>query len=220
MFLKKHLKTTGAVLFFGLALTLVYIFGYKTAFHSWNEKISISYISHKKNSRGPAANQGEREVATVSNIIYTNPQSLFDRAYAASSQEQITFFIGNIIVADKKGNKNFVCQTFPKIKLFFEAEGVFIKGEPISMAVLADCQSSGRHQFIGPFHIPSKQILQSPITQDIFSTPAGDIHFQNAAIQWPQTWILRTVIFESDSDQYRISAQIPETEDDFFSIEF
>ena len=221
-FLKKYLKRIFVGFFCVLTLALSYFIGYKTAFQFWNKEVSISYRSSSgTHSRGLATNEGMREVATVSSAVYMNPQSLFDRAQFTKKEDQLEILIGNIISVDKKGNKNFVCQVFPKVTLHFEALGVFMRGGQVSMDVTGDCIDDEERQWIGPFVIPFQDILSASILTKRFHTAQGETRFDNVSLRWPKTWILKAVLFESANDQYRVQAQIPQTEEeDFFSIEF
>ena len=221
-FLKKYLKRFFIGFFCVLTLALSYFIGYKTAFQFRNKEVSISYRSSSGvHSRGLATNEGMKEVATVSSAVYMNPQSLFDRAQFTKTEGRLEVLIGNIISVDQKGNKTFVCQVFPKVTLYFEAVGIFIKGTQISMDVKGDCIDDEEHQWIGPFVIPFQDILKASIMTKHFYTTQGEIHFNNVSLQWPKSWILKEVLFESANDQYRVSAPIPQTEEeDFFLIEF
>ena len=221
-YLKNYLKRIFIGIFCILSLAAFYFIGYKTAFQAQNKDISISYWSSSSTgSRGLATNKGMREVATVPSAVYLNPQSLFDRAQFTKKEGQLEVLIGNIISVDKKGNKNFVCQVFSKVTLYFEAFGVFMRGDQISMDVTGGCIDDEEHQWIGPFIIPFQEILNSSILNKHFYTNQGEVHFDNVSLQWPRSWILKGVLFESADGQYRVRAQIPQTEEeDFFSVEF
>ena len=220
--MKKYLKRIFIGICCILSLTVFYFIGYKTAFRAWNKDISISYRSSSStSSRGLATNKGVREVVQVPSAVYLNPQSLFERAQFSRKDNQLEVLIGNIISVDNKGNKNFVCQVFSKVTLHFEALGIFMKGERVSMDVTGDCVDDEEHQWIGPFIIPFQEILSSSFMNQSFHTSHGEIRFDNVSLQWPKSWILKGVLFESADGQYRVPARIPQTEEeDFFSIEF
>ena len=220
--MKKYLKRIFIGFFCVLTLVLSYFIGYRTAFQFWNKEVSISYRpSSGTHSRGLATNEGMREVATVSSAVYMNPQSLFDRAQFTKKEDQLEVLIGSIISVDKKGNKNFVCQVFPKVTLYFKAFGVFMRGAQVSMDVTGDCIEDEEQQWIGPFVIPFQNILKASIMIKSFHTAHGEIRFDNVSLQWPKAWILTGVLFESANDQYEVQATVPQTEEEeFFLIEF
>ncbi len=217
---KSYFRKSLLALTFGLSLLVSYILGYQIAFRSWNKEISISYRTSQSSSRGLATNQGERKVATVSRDVYMNHQSLFTRSKSTYDNNKIQFSIGNIILVDQNGNKNFACQMFPQVDLYFEADGIFMRGERVSMKLMADCVGDPNHQFIGPFVIPAQKILNSSIVKQVFKTKEGEVHFNNVSLKWPKAWILKEVFFKSSYNQHRVRAQVPQAGEDFFSIEF
>lgn len=197
-------------------------FGYVFSSSSWSEEISIAR-NKTLNLRGLASKEGNFEITTVSNS-FLNPQTLFDQAYQVSESDHVLFSVGNIISKDLKGNKNFVCDAYSQVQFYFEADGIFQRGRPLSMKLYSSCEMDQENGFIGPFLIPTREILNSPLSKKKFSSSDGnvEIFFDNVNLARPRTWILREVIFQSNSlDQYRVEAQIPETEEEsFFTIEF
>ena len=230
----------------GGVICLSFGFGYKLSYSSWDEKVSIS--RHKSlYSRGLASVEGATKIETVSNS-FLDSQNLFDQARHFSKDGKIIFYVGNLISKDLKGNKNFVCDVYSQVHFYFEADGIFQRGEPVTMTIHSSCKTDENNHSIGPFFIPVQEILKSSVSQKNFPTREeevdtvnsdhsehihpkiqkhfsitdGDIFFNNIAISWPRSWILMEVTFQSASqDQYRVEARIPQTEDEtFFTIDF
>ena len=213
---KYFLYMTGSFL-----LVASYYIGYQITYYSKEQKVAISvHASHP--ARGLASNQGKREIIRISNPEYSHSQNIFHKAQIMENEDVIQFVLGNMIFQDEKGNKSFVCQSFSEVDFLFEAEGLFIHGEPITMHITARCKSHSDRQWIGPFLIPAQEILDTPITQTTFESHQQTINFHNVSLFWPQTWILREVQFKNNNiPPLRVIADIPKTEDEsFFTIQF
>ena len=93
-------------------------------------------------------------------------------------------------------------------------------GEKVIMKVNADCTAHEDHQYIGPFFIPVKKILESSIAKEKFKEDTGEIEFENISLSWPRSWVLIRADFKKEGVQsFSVILKQPETEDDIFLIE-
>lgn len=221
-FNKKNYKPLLVILGFVLFSIASYTIGYQVGFKSWGKQISIS-LDPALSVRGLASTESAaRSIATVSNEEYTNPQNLFDKAQVLESNQtdEVSFVLGNLIHTDEKGNTSFVCQNFSQVKLWFEAFGMAINGEKVIMTINTDCTENEDPQYIGPFSIPAKKILESSIAESTFSENNSKIQFENVSLSWPQSWVLIKANFKKEgTSDLPVNSKIPETEDDIFVIE-
>ena len=221
-FKKKNYKPLLMTLGFVLFSVCSYIIGYQVGFKSWDKQISIS-LDPALSVRGLASTEDAgRDIATVSREEYSNPQNLFDKARVLedSPPDNVLFVVGNLLHTDEKGNTSFVCKNFSQVQFWFEALGLAIRGEKVIMTVNADCTANEDHQYIGPFTIPAKKILESPIAEDTFNEDNSRIQFENVSLSWPQSWVLIKADFKkTGSSDFSVISKMPETEDDIFVIE-
>ncbi|MDE0151363.1 MAG: hypothetical protein OXK80_02545 [Bdellovibrionales bacterium] len=209
---------------FGFVLFSIasYVIGYQVGFKSWGKQISIS-LDPALSVRGLASTESAaRSIATVSNEEYTNPQNLFDKAQILENtqSDSILFVIGNLLHTDEQGNTSFVCKNFSQVQLWFEALGLAIKGEKVIMTINTDCTENKDHQYIGPFSIPAKKILESSIVESTFSENNSEIQFENVSLSWPKSWVLIKADFKkAGTSDFSVVTETPETEDDIFVIE-
>lgn len=219
---KKIYKPLLIVVGFVFLSVCFYVIGYQVGFRSWGKQISIS-LDPTVSVRGLASNEDtDREIATVSYAEYSNPQNLFDKAKVLESEhpEDILFVVGNLLHTDEQGNTSFVCKNFSEVQLLFEAFGVAVEGEKIIMKVNADCTANADHQYIGPFTLPAKKILEAAITKNRFNENNSKIQFENVSLSWPQSWILIKADFKkAGTSDFSVVTELPETEDDIFVIE-
>lgn len=204
----------------GLILA-VFIISFSFSFFSWNEQFSISTLP-ERGSRDIATNQGQRKIATIENSGLLDDQNIFKQAQVTqTSSDKVTFTLGNIIVKDKLGNKNFVCDTYSKVSLFFEALDISSSGRRASMKLTGDCSRLEGNESIGPFTINHKKILNSPLDQVAFDEDNSHIEFSDVIIDWPKSWLLKSVVLENHSDQLAINYNFsPENIEESFEINF
>jgi len=191
-------------------------------FKSWGKQISIS-LDPALSVRGLAvAESTTRNISTVSREEYADHQNLFNKARVLehNQSENILFVVGNLLYTDETGNTSFVCKNFSQVQFWFEAFGIAMDGEKVIMKLNANCTSYEDHQFIGPFSIPAKTILESPIDKNSFNENKSEIHFENVSLSWPQSWALIKADFKKTGiSDFSVVTKTPETEDDLFIIE-
>lgn len=221
-FNKKNYKPLLITLGFVLFSIGSYIVGYQVGFKSWDKQISIS-LDPALSVRGLAsAESADRNIATVSRTEYADPQNLFNKAQVLehNQSDNILFVVGNLLHTNETGNTSFVCKNFSQVQFWFEALGIAMDGEKVIMKLNADCTAHEDHQYIGPFSIPAKTILESSIDKNSFSENNSDIHFENVSLSWPQSWVLIKADFKkAGASDFSVVTKTPETEDDLFIIE-
>ncbi len=219
---KKLFKPLLILLGFVFLSVFFYVIGYQVGFQSWGKQISIS-LDPALSVRGLASTKdASRDIATLSYAEYANPQNLFDKAKILESDQsdEVSFMVGNLLHTDEKGNTSLMCNNFSQVQLLFEAYGVSVEGEKVIMKVNTDCTSYSDHQYIGPFTIPAKKILESPITENTFNENNNHIQFENVSLSWPQSWMLIKADFKKEgASDFSVISKVPETEDDVFVIE-
>lgn len=137
-----------------------------------------------------------------------------------NNDDNILFVTGNLLYTDEKGNTSFVCNSFSQVQFIFSAFGVAIRGEQVIMKLTADCTVNEDPQHIGPFTLPVKKILESPVVTKSFNEEDSEIEFENVSLFWPKSWALIRADFKKDgADDFSVIAKQPETEEDIFIIE-
>lgn len=137
------------------------------------------------------------------------------------TEDSVSFVTGNLLYTDEKGNTSFVCNTFSQVQFLFSAFGIAMSGEKVIMKITTNCTANEDSQYIGPFTIPAKKILESPIVENKFSEGDTTFEFENISLSWPRSWILIRANFKKDGmDDFSVISKQPETEDDLFIIEF
>ena len=215
-------KKASLIAVIGAGCAALFIFCYRMAFSASNERVTIS-VSPIGQARSLATNQGEKSIVSISYEQFSNPQNIFHKAKTLEEEPSghKKFLIGNIFFTDPKGNKDFICDTFPSVQLVFEAEGLAVEGERVLMNLISACRTSTEHEYIGPFTIPSQQILQSPIDKDYFEYQDGEISFANIFLKWPRNWVLMEAHFKqvNSNKMFKVIKDFPKTDEpDFFII--
>ena len=216
-----YLKNKKLFLIIGGGVLLSFIVGYQIAFHSWDRQVSISLDPLGGDTRGLASEEDLKKVVTVPSEEYSDKQNLFKKAKMIKGpmDGSLPFVVGNLLFTDSKGNSDFVCKNFSKVKLLFEAYGLIIEGERVVMTLTADCKTHTDHQYIGPFSLPVQKIINSPITKSEFHEEG--LKFENVALRWPQSWVLLEAHFTRETGfSFSVISKIPESEEDIFVIQF
>ena len=137
------------------------------------------------------------------------------------NDDDILFVTGNLLYTDEKGNTSFVCNSFSQVQFVFSAFGIAIRGEQVIMKLTANCKSNEDPQYIGPFTLPAKKILESSIVKSKFNEGDSEIEFENVSLFWPKSWVLIRADFKKEGiNDFSVIAEQPETEEDIFVIEF
>ena len=202
----------------------VYIAGYQLGFRSWNQQVSV-LINPEVSARGLASVGEEdlnRSIASIDYKKYSDKQNLFKKAQVISSKDDIQFLIGNVLHNDMQGNQQFICDSFSKVRLVFEAYGIARAGERVVMQMVSSCKKNSDFSFLGPFNLPYKLIQKSPISLTDFEKNGSSFHFYNVSISWPTKWVLMRVEFSGGADQkpYVVPMDTPQSEEDIFLIDF
>ena len=206
-----------------LCVAVTYVVGYQIGFRSWSQQVSVLINPKASSARGLASTDTERErqIASVNYSIYSDVQNIFKNAQIVSSGDVIQFFVGNVLYNDQQGNQQFICDSFSKVRLVFEAYRVSMEGEKVLMQVVAPCKKYSDFKFIGPFNIPRKAIRKAPISLTDFEEEDETIHFHNVSISWPKSWIFVRAEFLGSLvglDLYRIQIKPPQSEEEVFLI--
>ena len=137
------------------------------------------------------------------------------------NDDNILFVTGNLLYTDEKGNTSFVCNSFSQVQFVFSAFGIAIRGEQVIMKLTTNCTANEDPQYIGPFTLPAKKILESSIVKSKFNEGNSEIEFENVSLFWPKSWVLIRADFKKDGiNDFSVIAEQPETEEDIFVIEF
>ena len=98
------------------------------------------------------------------------------------------------------GFSSAVCRTYSHIELQFEAEGMVVAGVRPEMTIKAPCEAGQDPAEIASILIPFDKILaEKPRNAEFtFDGFKPKFEFKNSSDEWPRTWILRSVQFNSD----------------------
>ena len=210
--------------FFVACSVAIYVVGYQLGFRSWNQQVSV-LVNPEVSARGLASVGEEdldRSIASIDYKKFSDMQNIFKKAQAIPSKNNIQFLVGNVLHNDIKGNQQFVCNNFSKVRFIFEAYGISRHGEKVVMQMVSPCKKNSNLSFIGPFNMPYKTIQKSPISLTDFEEDGNSFHFFNVSISWPTKWILMRVEFSGgeNAKPYAIPMDTPQSEDDIFLIDF
>ncbi len=207
---KKHLKKISLgflILFFPLGFFIA---------KKLNNDDVVMYLTPGKphSSFRNIASVGQKNIAIPSSLIL-QPGKLSDKsqhdfvkasALISSAGDNIQFYLARFLVSSTAGEATLVCQKYNQVDIVFKAYSHAIHGHVPQMILKARCKASAsRSTQLGPFNIPKKQILNSPISEQLFSSPSSIgrqvLLFSNVGIAWPGEWVLSELKFGNNQNQ-------------------
>ena len=239
----------------GLALAvLVFSTGWTISKRSWNGEVFVSFHSMEEPSF-----TGSRNIASVQKSVPISSFVLKKGVLTAENQKvlvrsskvknfsnKVHLYLGHTLVKAKKGGTVLACQEYQTVDMVFMAEGTSFHGHVPKMVLKADCQFDPENPlYIGPFVIPKKKILSSPVSQQIFKTKEkvsenltntqaralsslvnkeakGVLSFSHVSLQWPQKWVLEQIRFINEQNKKDLTVSFPNTgkKEDFITLNF
>ncbi len=172
---KTQLKS---VLFFALTFAFGFAFFY-------------AYVSNQLTFRDPAAIRGK-----INQIHNLDPDELKFEISKSLRIQPISTTEKHIRFSGFSSN---ICKQYEDIEIQFLAEGISVAGEPPTFSVKAPCLPGQDPVDLASIEIPIAELMkQKPGNLSIkFDQYKSTYSFKNAADSWPQTWVLKTVIFSS-----------------------
>ena len=187
--------------------------GYLISSQSGNKKVVIS-LNPSSSSRGLAGIENPSLVTSN-----PDPQNLIKQALVEPTPESMKFYLGQFLVPSGQGTYVLACQKYQTLNMIFLAVGTSIHGHLPEMIIRSDCQITENKPFqIGPFFIPTKQILHSPIRESLFSMNNSVVLFHHTVIRRPTTWILARVRFINEKTNEELSINLPNNNNDENSL--
>lgn len=181
----------------GFVFCLGLFFGLK----SWNGNLYVQWSPSQ--GRGVAGADSSKEILNLSSDRLTSSAEsiLFSQNKIIRQGDLLSFYLKNFLVHDPQFKKHrFICQIFPFVEFSFSALGVSLSGEEGLMLVQSPCNIENEN-FIGPFWIPYKQILENPSKRSFeISEEETFIRFYHASVVLTPSWLLKSVRF-FDSNQ-------------------
>ena len=188
--------------------------------NSWNKRI---YVQLKPGGEGRyVASEGETEIVSLSLEEYREQiqKKIFGHTKVTEGEKFKEFYLGNFLVQEG-GEHQRICQAYSFLEMRFTALNVSLSGSPGEMVIQAPCQAE-EEEFIGPFAVPLKEILNNP-EKEFFSLEDREtfIRFYNTAIALTESWLLTAVrFFNSPEESGFVVRFIPGEEADAFELNF
>ncbi len=216
--------------YFSLALSfLCFSAGYSISKNSWNGEVFIylDSISSSINSRNIASVAKEMNIPSTSTRIKgTTLKKDRQKALVSSSrvenlQDVIQLYLGHLLINTREGVPILACQKYQTVDLTFIAPEVSSHGHVPKMILTANCKFNPHQQplHIGPFTIPKKTIINSPVDRILFTDQDTTLLFSDISIQWPKKWILSQVRFANNkTDKDFVVAFSSNREEDFLTF--
>ncbi|OFZ28373.1 MAG: hypothetical protein A2622_04540 [Bdellovibrionales bacterium RIFCSPHIGHO2_01_FULL_40_29] len=105
-----------------------------------------------------------------------------------------------------EGFSSAVCKTYANIELTFVADGVAVAGEAPEMRITAPCEAGQDPAEMASILIPIDQIMaEKPRNAEFhFDGFISRFEFKNTSDEWPRTWILKSVSFQSQTQGSKV----------------
>ncbi len=103
--------------------------------------------------------------------------------------------LGHFVLKGREG-KEFACEHFDKIQIFFEAEGVASSGEKPKMELDGVCEVASDVNRIAPLRIPVDRIVgltPGDGEMEFFDAQRVALKFENVFDTWPKLWVLKGI---------------------------
>ena len=239
--------------FVGLAFSvLVFSIGWILSHHSWNGEVFVSFHTMEEPSfTGGRYIASVQKPVSISSFVLKkgvltaeNQKTLVQSSKVKNFSNKVHLYLGHALVKAKRGGTVLACQEYQTVDMVFMAEGTSFHGHVPKMVLKADCQFDPENPlYIGPFVIPKKKILSSPVSQQIFKTKRKSsenlkdiqpralsslankeavLSFSHVSLQWPQKWVLEQIRFINEQNKKDLIVSFPTTgkKEDFLTLNF
>jgi len=213
----KHFK-----IYIGLT-SFVFLFfaGYFISKKSWDGNFFI-YLD---NTYSPSISIDTRTIASVSSdnahislkkVKEDDPSN--NHFSVINNENTIQLYLTHLLIKTPGGGRVLACQKYQKVDLTFIASEMAVHGHTPEMVLKTDCNFDTDTLQMGPFLIPKKKILKSPISQQLFSSNNSALLFHHVSFHWPEKWILSQIRFigKNQADYYH--SFTGEKEEDFVTF--
>ena len=127
---------------------------------------------------------------------------LFKNTKINHSEDGVQFYLGSFLTPNpKQDGYQFICQSYSFVELSFISSSVSLSGHKGRLVLQAPCYSQ-EEEFIGPFWIPTKNILENP-AESFFADEETQtfIRFYETAIFLMKEWqLVKARFFNSEKE--------------------
>lgn len=179
------------ICFFGLGILINY-------FSPQYTKTVTNLSSNTSPARDPAAIKRVYDFSNLegSALSLAAKQRLIDGTQVLTDKSNIGVSLGHFVIRGDDGQKTFACQTYSKVIIGFEGDGMVVAGEKPQMEIEGSCDVSADINSIAPLWIPVAKILGEPVADGEFDFRDGKavkVRFANVSDQWPSSWVLKNI---------------------------
>ena len=155
------------------ALFLFFAVGYYIASSSGEfpgYDFKLAQLAPANKARDPAAIQRVFDFSRLEGnaLNFALKQRLVSGAKVLKGEGGIGIALGHFVVRSDDGQKEFACQRYSKVVLFFEGVGMAVSGESPKMEVEGNCEISADINSISPLWIPVARILGEKVADQEF----------------------------------------------------
>lgn len=112
----------------------------------------------------------------------------------SSDKNTIVIEVGNFVLRNEQGDKDFACGYYDQVSLTFEAEGMAIDGERPKLTVQRSCEVGVNINQMVPIRIPlDKLLVEKPGETEFKFYDEGlpiSIGLKHSPGTWPRNWTL------------------------------
>lgn len=178
-----------------LLLVICFAIGWSISDHS---QVATEGATFSSVSRDPAAIRSVFDFSSLqgSELYSASAQRLISGAKILHEKQDLGLQLGHFVVKGSSGEKEFACQKYGQLILFFEAEGMAVNGERPKMEVEGACEISKDINSMSPLWIPTAKILGEPVADgefDFRDERVVKIRFSNVSDEWPKSWQLKSI---------------------------
>lgn len=182
--------------FFGFFV--FFLFGLWFVFHHTAEHNKVTITGEFKSLRDPAAIKKVYDFSNLegADLDLAMKKRLVGDVRVVPGDREVGLELGQSVVRSEDGGKQFVCQKYSQVVMFFEGEGMAIGGESPKMEVEGQCEVSNDINRISAIWIPVQRIRGEPVADGEFDYRDGKpvkIRFANVSDEWPSSWRLKAV---------------------------
>lgn len=190
-----------------ISFFLLFYAGWYIAQHSWDGSIFV-YLDHVE----PSSSVNARNIASVGKKMELlkggkigDQKALVQSSQVTNQKDTIQFYLGHFLVKSAGGGSMLACQKYQTIDMTFVAAGVSFHGHAPKMVLKASCKFNSKQPLrMGPFMIPKRKILESPVNKKLFKEGDDVLLFTHVNVQWPVQWVLSQVRFISGKKDFTI----------------
>ena len=210
-------------------LPLFFFAGYFISQNSWDGQFFIyldNIYSSPVNTRNIASVEKQMDLSlSLLEGKHLKPESqkaLVHSARVDNYNDVIQFYLRHFLVKSKTGNSVLACQEYQTVNMTFIAAGMSIHGHVPKMILKTSCAFDLNQPLqIGPFSIPKKKILNSPLNRKLFKDEKGILSFSHVSVRWPKTWILSQIRFINNETNKDFTVSFSsDKEEDFLTLIF